>query len=272
MENVGEDTCASLSVVLVARPGRQRERLLLALEANGARVEVTVSPSHLAARLRDRDCHGVFIDARTEAHVSVEDAQLFRELSTLFPAASLDVGATGQIVARPVGGGRNAKDGLSLTSLGPQARMSVTEFLSTYCEPFVGRRLRTAERASRNLRVVISPTADFRASHRAVTKDVSVEGCFVMTSAGEFQGLAEVYLRFPDLRDETPIRAEVCWSLEWDAPGGVPGLGLRFTRLRPRQLERLFELLGVGVGSARGTFGASASMALNIRESGIYDV
>ena len=86
---------------------------------------------------------------------------------------------------------------------------------------------------------------------KAIFKDKSVSinasegGMFLITSQ-EYSLGDKVALTIPTLGDDQPIVAEVRWVSPWEHDGsGLPGIGVQFLDISPRQKNCLRELLNI---------------------------
>lgn len=72
------------------------------------------------------------------------------------------------------------------------------------------------------------------------SSNISQGGAFVHTTTLSFAKDDPVWLIFPDLCDEAPIPAAVCWSIPWGGCHSIPGIGVMFRHsLSQRQKEWL---------------------------------
>jgi len=54
----------------------------------------------------------------------------------------------------------------------------------------------------------------------------------------------EVWLRFLELSDQTPIKAIVCWQPHWGLKRQIPGIGVKFESLTEIQEKEINLILG----------------------------
>lgn len=102
-------------------------------------------------------------------------------------------------------------------------------FIQNRCKPFTARSLRRFNRKESFLGLLLCSSCQFPDgdSFKSFTANISEGGAFVHTTDSFLKG-ETVWLRFLELPDTGPIRAEVCWYIKWGACRSIPGIGVRF--------------------------------------------
>ena len=73
---------------------------------------------------------------------------------------------------------------------------------------------------------------------RTVTINVSKRGCFLFSAEDGMDG-GNVWLTINELEDKTPIVGVVRWSVKWGRAMVMPGIGVAFESITPRQTDEL---------------------------------
>lgn len=102
-------------------------------------------------------------------------------------------------------------------------------FIENRCKSFTARSLRRFARKDTCLSVLLSTCSDFPDgdSMKTFTVNISRGGAFVQSTRAFVKGQT-VWLRFLEMPDAEPIKAVVCWHLEWGACRCIPGIGVMF--------------------------------------------
>ncbi|HBG08176.1 MAG: pilus assembly protein PilZ [Geobacteraceae bacterium GWC2_58_44] len=116
-------------------------------------------------------------------------------------------------------------------------------FIESRCRPFTARSLRKFNRKDTSLALLLSTCCDFSdgASLKTFTVNISQGGAFVHTTHSFVKGQT-VWLRFLELPDAEPIKAVVCWSIEWGACRSIPGIGVMFEFRSQEQATELWKM------------------------------
>jgi Tfp pilus assembly protein PilZ len=115
----------------------------------------------------------------------------------------------------------------------------VGDFVDRFCRCHPARRCRGSKRRPLHFNVFLSRQRETQDEvEKTVTLDISEGGCFLITSQAWQQG-ENVWLRFADLCDGTPVRAEVRRHLPWGESLCIPGIGLEFKKMPPTLLQQL---------------------------------
>lgn len=117
-----------------------------------------------------------------------------------------------------------------------RALSCVDAFFGCQCKEFEARLVRGNFRLSLNLPLLVARQRDpqFQQAVRSCSMDVSEGGMFIMLSEN-FGSEQWVWLHLLDLPDDTPILAHVRWHRPWGAGLAVPGVGVKFARIKEEQ-------------------------------------
>jgi hypothetical protein len=219
-----------MRVLLVARPGRARERFLEELATLGARCDLAGTPVELAAATREGRYCGVLFDVPTLVREKGFDKPLLRDLASIYPSVRLKYDP-GTDMVHALG-----------ADAAPTGRAGLSAFVEA-CREVPPRALRRGGRVTVHLPVVLrrpGPPTD-RDGDRAVTLNLCAWGCFVVTAATIAKG-APVELELPDVSGcRVPCR--VSWIEPWGRRRELPGVGLIFLEV-PAPLEAQLRRLG----------------------------
>jgi hypothetical protein len=134
-----------------------------------------------------------------------------------------------------------------MTGAGTGQRITLKQFVETYCQTFKARSLRFNVRKELCCNVLCSSYADVADELvlKSVTIDLSIGGCFLFSTQRHSTG-SILWLRFIDLIDNAPIQVEVLWGREWGKTMSLPGVGVRFLTIKPEQLQEIKAMVGNG--------------------------
>lgn len=106
---------------------------------------------------------------------------------------------------------------------------ALAHFVNERCSTSPPRCLRRFNRKDSYLSLLLAAgdgaTAD--ESVKTFTVNISQGGAFVHTTRS-FEKHDQVWLSFPGLPGDAPIRAGVCWSIPWGGCRSIPGIGVMF--------------------------------------------
>ncbi|HJV36997.1 PilZ domain-containing protein [Geomonas sp.] len=117
---------------------------------------------------------------------------------------------------------------------------SLSFFVETRCKAFTARTLRRFDRKESYLNLLLSPRPECGEGEclKTFTLNISRGGAFVHTTDPLQKG-EPVWLRFLELPANEPLKAVVCWCIEWGTCRGIPGIGVQFEGLTDQQLDRI---------------------------------
>ena len=206
--------------MLIVQDETSRQRYLDVLVHSGARVFVASSFTHLTEAIGDQTFHGLFLDLLTKMVAIKENKSEVYHLTERFPVAHLKIDhRTGEIrcfyVGRP-------------------ARGSIRDFVDK-CNTTIPKKIRISARIKLNLPVLVYRSTESKHPERAVTKDISLHGCFIISARHRKEG-EEIILRFPDLANTIFIKAQVRNVVKWGEGRQLPGFGVKFQNPLPPQV------------------------------------
>ncbi len=216
-----------MHMLLVARRGQARDRIVAELTRLGAACDVAQTPEELLRAAQCRRYNGVLFDVPTLVREKHFDKRVLQRLAEIYPSARLKYDqATDTVFALGTDAGPPSRDGLSV--------------FTAACRDFLPRSLRRGERVEANLPAVLWRTRPDGGDggEKTCTVNVSYLGCFLFTAAAWEIG-QEAWVVFPDVT-EAPVRARVAWHEPWALRRSVPGVGLAFLEVP----EALFTELG----------------------------
>jgi hypothetical protein len=213
-----------IRVLLFAEEEIARQTYQDALAACGVRVFVTPSFFLLSEEICSQTYHGLFFDLSTKMQAIKENKADVYHLAERFPVAHLRIDRrTGEIRCFHV----NQQSGGTLL-----------DFIDSRCRTGEPRKIRTVARKEMHLPVLISRHPESKRSERAITKDISPGGCFIVSTHRWKEG-GEVFLRFPELTDTAPIQAQIRTVVKWGMGRQMPGIGVSFWGLSSTQAAEL---------------------------------
>ena len=113
------------------------------------------------------------------------------------------------------------------------------------CQRFPPRSFRQQKRVDISLPASFSSNADFGDPRKAITLNVSPNGCFLTNSLKQEIG-DKVWLNLNTLEDSSPLLSEIRWFSKDARAGFPPGMGVRFLEARSNQIEQLDWLIQQG--------------------------
>ncbi|MEA3465361.1 MAG: PilZ domain-containing protein [Thermodesulfobacteriota bacterium] len=208
------------------------KKYLNALSLKDVECEVVHSFELFYKHVLGHSYSGLLVDIVSSIRASVADREVLKELMEVYPSLRLRWD--------PESGDIRTL----LTGAGAGQKISIDHFIKTYCLLFHPRALRLQCRKEIHCNVVYSVCAEMpeEATQRTVTLDLSVGGCFLISSHCLARG-SVLFLRFLELDDNTPIKVEVQWCREWGKSMNVSGVGVRFLEIQPGQREEIVAMV-----------------------------
>jgi Tfp pilus assembly protein PilZ len=117
-----------------------------------------------------------------------------------------------------------------------EPELAMREFIEDACKSFNARKSRISPRKHVIMNVLLSTESHLvdDNAEKTFTVDISRGGAFIHTTQNIERGKT-VWFRFYDLTDQSPIKAEVCWSLAWGRQNLIPGIGVKFESMTEAQ-------------------------------------
>ncbi|MHC1790671.1 PilZ domain-containing protein [Solidesulfovibrio sp.] len=234
-----------MHMLLVARKGQAKDRVVEELRRLGAVCHVAETPDELVRAARLCRYNGVLFDVPTLVREKQLDKRVLQNLAEIYPSARIKYDpVTDTVFALGAEAGPLSQDGLSV-------------FVAA-CRDFLPRTMRRGERVEAHLPAVLWRTPpdgrggdagdagdagevvgpvgtgdDGVACHpggeMTCTLNVSYLGCFLFTTAVWTIG-EEAWVVFPDVTEQ-PVRTRVAWYEPWARRRAIPGVGLAFLEL-----------------------------------------
>lgn len=215
-------------ILLLSQPGEACDTYCRKLDDIGVSYDVITQFSEYFRQVPLRTYNGLLFDVSSLVRLDSDEKNLAHDLINIFPALRLKWDP----VAKRI---RTLFYGLS------QIReLSLENFISETCKPFQARAFRNSDRIPRNLNVRLSRTGSFDDADtlRSFTANVSPMGAFIVTME-KLEVSSFVWLQFLELEDQSPIQAEIRWSVEWGKAMCIPGIGVKFVSINDEQREEL---------------------------------
>ncbi len=215
-------------VLLVAAPGEAREAYERELRRVGVSFDALDSPAGLRGPVAERPFNGLLLDLATWIRCPAQKRGPLQGVLERFPVLRL--------LYNPEQGGMR---GVTLGGTVQQAR-DLEAFLLEQCAGFTPRSFRMAERQAAicNVLTLEQPDQPPAEGQRAVTRNVSEAGCFLISCRDFAQG-QQLWLVFKELADHEPIAATVRWTQPWGEAMRLPGAGVSFDSLSENQQRAL---------------------------------
>jgi hypothetical protein len=220
----------SIRVALAACAGPVRQAYVDALKQLGVEAVVFDSPRGGLEALASRDLQGILFDLPTLLRDKSFDKRMLVRLESVIPIMRLRHDPhTGRI------------DGIS-DGQAYRAGEALQQFIHGQCGHYSVHALKGAERVKVALPVLLGAGEPGQEEwEKAVTRSVSMKGCFVNTATCREPG-SKLILVFSDFSDQAPVSAQVSWCVPWGKRREVPGLGLIYLSLTDAQKAELASL------------------------------
>ncbi len=216
-----------IRILLFVQEGRAKQKYIEALSACGVRVFVTSSFYDLSEEICNQTYHGLFLDLPTKMKAIKENKAYVYHLVENFPISHLQQD--------------DKTDEIRCFHFNRKHGSSLLDFINSQCRNFIPQKIRADTRLEIHLPVLIYKHLDDKRPERSATKDISPGGCFIFSSRRRKQGEA-IWLRFKGISDHQPIIAQIQTVIQWGQSRQIPGIGLKFKDLSPRQAAGLAEL------------------------------
>lgn len=173
---------------------------------------------------------GFFIDLRTILNAKPKEKDMLYELIESFPTVRISHSLDKKTIKGNIKS-RNLTD-----------KELFDHFINEICSGFPARGIRLQKRKDLYLNAYLDFNTNERPA-RVNTLNVSEEGLFVISTRPVEMG-EPVKLVINELTDQQPINCNVMWTLPWGLSSNhLPGFGVRFDSISPRQREELHAML-----------------------------
>jgi hypothetical protein len=225
----GAETHLAPRILLVAQSGDACALYEEALHRAGAQVDTVASIDAFYGAVTHFAYNGIVIDIPTKIKALSDHKDLVYSILDRFPVIQANFDRrSGRI--RALLYGHHERSGL------------LEDLIREACWHSPPRKLRSEERKPLHYNVLLSTQGQFdpQTLIRTVTMDVSMNGCFLFSSA-RFQVGARVWMRVMDLYDKTPIVGIVRHKRRWGEAMVVPGIGVEFETIKESQRRALLD-------------------------------
>jgi Tfp pilus assembly protein PilZ len=214
-------------ILIVAAHSEHAEIYRKAVKRAGTSCDVAHSIDDMHEKMCRTAYNGVLLDVFTTVKASPREKILIQEISDAYPSMRVRWDVRKRQVCGLVLGKTLDRDD------------PVGDFVDRFCRCHPARKCRGSKRYPLHFNVLLSRQRDSQNDlEKTVTLDISEGGCFLITSQA-WQDGENVWLRFADLCDGTPVQAEVCRHQPWGESLCVPGIGVKFMQMPPTLLQLL---------------------------------
>ncbi|MDD5286642.1 MAG: PilZ domain-containing protein [Desulfuromonadaceae bacterium] len=225
---MSDNRSGATTILLICREGKSRQLYQTKLDFPGVLLVCVQTLAQFFRREVYCPLQGILVDMPTYMRCGEEEKLLLTDLVGLFPALRLRCNEeSGEIRTLPFG---TAFPG----------NTTLTDFVQKNCTTFAQRKIRTSERSLQNLPAVlnISFQVEDISGSRSMTTNISPGGCFLVRFEPCIVG-EQGWLTLPELKDNSYIKVEVCWTRAWGECHSFPGMGIRFIDLTESQKAEL---------------------------------
>jgi hypothetical protein len=226
-ESSGErkkDKPTDIRILLFVQDDAACRKYLEVLSTLGVKVFVSPSFFHLHEEICRQSYHGLLLDMQTKMQALKENKTEVYRLAEKFPVAHLQYD--------------RQTDGVRCFHAGWQAGRTLGDFIEHQCRGGVPQKIRSSKRKEIHLPVLVFRHRETQRPERAITRNISAGGCFIISSH-QWQAGHEIFLVFPELQDKGRIRAQIRSVVVWGQGHAIPGIGVHFLELSPSQAAEL---------------------------------
>lgn len=216
-------------ILMVVREPEARSAYEEILERVGIRYHTARDFNEALGMTIDAPYSGLLVDILTLVRCTKEEKTIAYDCINFYPTLRIKWDSRQHSVA-----------------LGPQENpptagdtaTALARFVHDRCSTFPARSLRRFARKDSYLSLLLQADAPSASPLKTFTVNISQGGAFVHTTTS-FVKKDRVRLILPELAEEPPILAGVCWSIPWGGCRSIPGVGVMFDGLTPRQADWL---------------------------------
>ncbi len=217
----------SIRVLLVCREGTSLQKYLDACKGQDARIDVASSFEGLIKAIVRIPYNGILIDMPTKLITLSKDKERVDTILELYPVARLTF---------------NDKSGQLCVFYSNQTTENKTldDFLAQQCRSFTARTIRSDQRKDVVFNVILSKCKDISLEdgEKTVIMNISKGGCFIFSNH-KWEAGSDAWFIIKELTDQTPIRGEVKWKINWGQKMSVPGIGIQFMDISDSQVKEI---------------------------------
>jgi hypothetical protein len=221
-------------ILLIVKDDTARNAYVEILSKIGVSFDITTSFADASSMAINTPYNGMIVDILALVRADQNEKRIAHECMNFYPSARIKWDPRHKIVHLLM---------FSTTSH-TEAESALRMFIDERCKSFAARSLRVFNRKNINLNLLLS--LDYHCSDEKAAKtfllDISKGGCFLHTAENLDNGQV-VWLRCPELSDPTPIKAVVCWQLQWGLKQQISGIGVKFESLSEIQEKEIKMIL-----------------------------
>jgi Tfp pilus assembly protein PilZ len=224
-----EDT----KILMVVNEAEARAAYEEALLKVGVAYDIAGSFNEVLRMSIDNAYSGLMIDILTLIRSSKEEKTIAYDCINFYPSLRVKWDARQKSM--------NLRPLEQSFSAGTEATLAY--FIENRCKSFTARSLRRFNRKDTFLSLFLSTDSGFPDgdSLKTFTVNVSQGGAFLHTTQS-FAKRQAVWLRFLEMPDAEPIKAVVCWRIEWGTCHSIPGIGVMFDSLAEERVNEMSKI------------------------------
>lgn len=214
-------------LLLLSPEGESNDSYQNEIKKFNVELETVVTFKELFDTMSETPYCGILLDLNAKLRAPKNEYDLVRTILDNFPVADLRFDNKTKVIGiyyqgQPKNGG------------------DIQDFVERICGNFSARKIGTEERLKINFNALLSKLDDFSEEHveRTIALNVSKSGCFLV-STNKWQVGDDAWFIIKDIEDQTPICAEVCWSVVWGQSIAIPGIGLEFKKINQTQVDQI---------------------------------
>ncbi len=221
---------SDLNIILFAKGSPHITELRDELTNSGIRIFNIISESQLENIIEIIPINGVILNISSTLKATGNEKLLLNKLEEIYPTIRVRW---------------NSNEGKIDSMYPDEAVSNINDFINKKCLKFDPRVIRTSDRSSATLNVLISKSrSSLDASERACTLNASDTGLFVITTSTEWSVNQDLFITINELTNKTPIKGTVVRAIRWgEEPMSTPGISIRFDSILDKQQDELFTLL-----------------------------
>lgn len=222
------------NVVLIALEAKERDYYRSLLSGyKGTNVEEYSTIHQFKKCCPGRKYSGIVVDIRTLIRSTMQEREFFSLLWDGFPVLHISQ-STGSNELNCLLEGQE--------SVELKGKELLDHFIEVKCRKVVPRQVRVHTRKKVFLNTFLYLTKDDKNPLKTNLWDISEGGSFVISTKMKPEG-EQVWLKFADFNDKTPI----CGIVRWHRPWGknfkqLPGFGIEFEKLSAKQLIEIRDI------------------------------
>jgi Tfp pilus assembly protein PilZ len=217
----------SIRVLLVCREGIAHQKYLDACKGLEVLIDTASTYQELLDSAVTNPYNGMMVDIPTKLKALSMEKESASIIFDLFPTLQLIY---------------NEKSGQIRTiSSGQTNTIETLEvFITKRCNSFKARTIRSDRRKAVVFNVILSKCKDV--SHeddeKTVIMNISKGGCFIFSNH-KWEVGSDAWFIIKELTDQTPIRGQVKWKIDWGQEMSVPGIGIQLMDISDSQVKEI---------------------------------